>query len=297
MSQCEVAARNDRPEKNRILGGRVRWGLSIVGLVAVVFGLIAGYDLVSPTRTAADDALVVAAASDLQFAFTEIGRLFTEETGQPVSFSFGSTGNLVHQIENGAPVDVFAAANVAYLDGLRAQGLIVADSQRLYARGRVVLAVNRASGVQAGRLADLLQPDITHVALANPGHAPYGLAAKQALVAAGLWEALEPKLVYGENVRQAMQFVQAGDAEVGLIALSVADVPELNHILLDADLHEPLNQAMAVILGSPREALARRFISFVNGARGQNIMKSYGFLMPEQTVETSEDTEPLRPLG
>jgi molybdate transport system substrate-binding protein len=297
MSRHEMAERDDRPEENSFPGGRVRWFMGIIGLVAVVFGLFAGYGLVRPARTAAGDALVVAAASDLQFAFTEIGELFTKDTGQPVSFSFGSTGNLVHQIENGAPVDVFAAANVAYLDGLRAQGLIVADSQRLYALGRMVLAVNRAGGVRAGQLADLLRPNVTHVALANPGHAPYGLAAKQALMTAGLWEALEPKLVYGENVRQAMQFVQAGDAEAGLIALSVADVPELNHVLLDADLHEPLVQAMAVITGSPRETLARRFISIVNGSRGKKIMQNYGFLIPEQTVDTFEDAEAFRPRG
>lgn len=229
---------------------------------------------------ATDEPLTVAAAADLQFAFTEIGSLFEAQTGQSVVFTFGSTGNLARQIENGAPVDVFAAANVAYVDDLRAKGLIVAGSRQLYAQGQVVLAVNRASGVQAERLEDLLQPGITHIALANPEHAPYGLAARQALESAGLWEALQPKLVYGENVRQAMQFVQTGNAEVGLIALSVADVPELRYTLVDAKLHQPLNQAIAVVQGTPREATARRFIAFVNSPPGRSIMRRYGFLLP-----------------
>ena len=247
----------------------------------LVLVLAEWWSVVVPSSSAVIEPLTVAAAANLQFAFTDIGRLFEAETGQPVVFSFGSSGNLARQIENGAPVDVFAAANVNYVDDLRAKGLIVADSQQLYARGRVVLAVNRASGVQARRLEDLLRAEISHVALANPNHAPYGLAAQQALQSAGLWEVLQPKLVYGENVRQAMQFVQTDNAEAGLIALSVAKVPELSYTLVDADLHSPLNQAIAVVQGTPREAAARRFIAFVCGPQGQAILQRYGFLPPE----------------
>jgi len=253
----------------------------IIRLAAVALALTGWRTLAAPSSQTVVEPLTVAAATSLQFAFPEIGRLFEAEAGQPVVLTFGSSGNLAHQIENGAPVDVFAAANVAYVDDLRLKGLIVAGSQQLYAQGRVVLAINRTSGVQARRLEDLLQPAITHVALANPGHAPYGLAARQALQSAGLWEALQPKLVYGENVRQAMQFVQTGNAEAGLIALSVADVPELSYTLIDARLHQPLNQAVGVVRSTSREAVARRFIAFVNSPQGQAILRRYGFLPPE----------------
>ena len=210
----------------------------------------------------------------------EVQDLFEAETGQPVVFTFGSSGNLARQIENGAPVDVSAAANVASVDDLQLKGLIVAGSQQLYAQGRVVLAVNRDSGVQAEWLEDLLQPAVTHVALANPDHAPYGLAAKQALQSVGLWEALQPKLVYGENVRQAMQFVQTGNADAGLVALSVADMPELSYTLVDPGLYQPLHQVIAVVQGTSHEAVAHRFIAFVNGPQGQAILRRYGFLPP-----------------
>ena len=250
----------------------------IIALTSIAL-MLTGWRAVT-TPSAKTQPLTVAAAANLQFAFTEIGRQFEVETGQRIVFSFGSTGTLARQIEHGAPVDVFAAANVAFVDELLAKGLVAADSQRVYARGRVVLAVNRAGGVQVERLEDLLQPSITHIAIGNPGHAPYGLAAKQVLQSAGLWEELQPKLVYGENVRQAMQFVQTNNAQVGLIALSVADVPELSYTLVDAGLHQPLNQTIAMVEDTPHEAVARRFIAFVNGPRGQRIMQRYGLQLP-----------------
>lgn len=259
----------------------------VLGLMTVVLALT-GWRAVA-TPSAAAEPLTVAAAANLQFAFTEIGRQFEAETGQPVVFVFGSTGDLARQIKHGAPVDVFAAANVSYVNDLRAKGLVIADSQQLYAQGRIVLAVNHASGVRAERLEDLLGPGITHIALANPGHAPYGLAAKQALQSAGLWEALQPKLVYGENVRQAMQFVQTGEAEAGLIALSVADVPELRYTLVDASMHQPLNQAIAVIQGTPREAAARRFIAFVTSPQGWRVLGRYGFQLTQVAEAASND--------
>ena len=232
------------------------------------------------TGVSQGDTLLVAAASDLQFAFTEIGQRWEEQTGRRVTFSFGSTGNLTAQIENGAPFDVFAAANVAYIERLRAKGLILPDTQQLYAQGHIVLAVNRASGVRVTRLEDLLAPEVTRVAIANPVHAPYGVAAMQALQRAGVWERIQPKLVYGENVRQTLQFVQTGNVPVGIVARSIADVPEVIWTLIDARLHEPITQAMAVVRGTSHEEAARAFIAFVNSPQGREIMKKYGFRMP-----------------
>lgn len=236
----------------------------------------------SPTNSATSptEPLLVAAASDLQFAFGELGPLFEAETGQPVIFTFGSTGNLTTQIENGAPFDILAAANVAFVDRLTAQGLTIAETQQLYAQGRIVLVVNRQAGVQATDLADLLDPSITRISIANPEHAPYGMAAREALQSAGVWDVIEDKLVLGENVSQALQFVQTGNAPVGIVALSIADVPEVTGTLINDDLHEPINQALAVINTTPREEAARAFVDFVNSPTGREIMKRYGFLLP-----------------
>lgn len=235
-------------------------------------------DQVAPTGP-----LLVAAAADLQFAFEEIGQKFTSQTGQQVEFTFGSTGNLTTQIENGAPFDILAAANVAFVDRLKEQGLIIDDTQQLYAQGRIVLAVNREAGVQATHLDNLLDPAISRVAIANPEHAPYGQAAKEALQSAGIWEELQAKLVLGENVRQTLQFVQTGDAPAGIVALSIAQVPEVTYTLLPAELHNPLNQSMAVIKTTQNEAAARAFLEFVNGPEGRPIMKKYGFGLPGES--------------
>ena len=227
--------------------------------------------------------LTVAAAADLQFAFTDIGALFEEECGCKVTFVFGSSGNLAAQIESGLPVDIFASADIAYVDGLREKGLILEDTQQLYAVGRIVLAVNKDSGLQVESLRDLLKPGVTKVAIANPDHAPYGIAARQALESEGIWDELKPRLVYGENVRQALQYVQTGDAPAGIVALSVADVPEISYTLIDDSLHQPLRQSLAVLRRTGEEQLARDFIAFVNGPEGRPIMKKYGFVLPGET--------------
>jgi molybdate transport system substrate-binding protein len=231
-------------------------------------------------QVALNEPLLVAAAADLQFAFADLGQKFTEQTGQEVEFTFGSTGNLTTQIENGAPFDILAAANVAFVDRLKEQDLIIEDTQQLYAQGRIVLAINREAGVQAIELQDLLDPAISRIAIANPEHAPYGQAAKEALQNAGIWDELQPKLVLGENVRQTLQFVQTGDAPVGIVALSTAEVPEVTYTLLSDELHNPLNQSMAVIKATQNEAAARAFLEFVNGPEGRPIMKRYGFALP-----------------
>ena len=224
--------------------------------------------------------ITVAAAADLQFAFGEIGELFHHETGRKVVFSFGSTGTLAKQIENGAPMDVFAAANVEFVDGLRGKGLVIAETQQLYGIGRIVLACNKKSGLVLRDIRELVRPEVRWVALANPEHAPYGRAAQQALEAAGVWDEVRPKLVFGENVSQAMQFVQTGNADAGIIALSVANVPDVDYVLIDQSLHQPLEQSMTVVASTKQGQASREFIAFVNGPNGRPIMKKYGFVLP-----------------
>lgn len=257
----------------------------ILTLLSLIF--LAGCSPASPTPTSASVELTVAAAADLQFAFTEIGELYEQETGNKIIFSFGSTGQLAHQIENGAPFDIFAAANISFVDDLAKKDLVLPDTVALYARGRIVLAVNRDSGVSAVTLEDLLSEKITHIAIANPEHAPYGVAAKEALISAGVWDKIEDKIVYGENVRQTLQFVQTGDAQAGIVALSVANVPEVTWTLIDDSLHNPLDQALAVVASSSYQQEAQGFAAFINGEKGRPIMQKYGFVLPGESISTA----------
>ncbi len=236
--------------------------------------------LTLPALAADPEELTVAAAADLAFAFKEISRPFQDSTGCRITFSFGSTGTLALQIANGAPFDIFAAASARFIEDLRAKGLILENSQRLYAQGRIVVAVSKKTGVLSSSINDLRNPAFQKIAIANPDHAPYGLAAKQALQAANLWDALRPRIVYGENIRQALQFIQTGNADAGIVALSVASVPEITCALIPDSLHAPLNQALAVIRTTRHERLARQFIEYLNGPHGRPIMKKYGFLLP-----------------
>ncbi len=272
--------------------------LVLLLLLAVCFGggVAFAIDRRTPGASSAGDrsqaGVTVAAAADLQFAFTDLARLFEAQTGYKVTLVFGSTGQLAQQIENGAPYDLFAAANIDYIRQLAEKKLVLEDSVALYARGRIVLAVNRQAGVEAAELKDLLDPRIRRIALANPEHAPYGMAAKQALEAAGVWEAVEPKLVLGENVRQALQYVQTGDAEAGIVALSVANAPEIAWTLIDDALHQPLDQALAIVAGSPHAELAAQFAGFINSKSGRPVMRRYGFILPGETPLMNSDTAP-----
>lgn len=244
--------------------------------------------IAAPPPGAGQIEITVAAAADLQFAFTELAELFEGETGYQVTLVFGSTGQLAQQIENGAPYDLFAAANIEFVEQLAQKDLVLPDTVALYAQGRIVLATNRAAGVTAETLAALLAPDIQHIAIANPEHAPYGRAAREALHSAGVWEQIQAKLVYGENVRQTLQYIQTGDAEVGIVALSIADVPEVSWTLIDDALHHPLDQALAVVRSSQQVAAASNFARFINGPTGRPIMQRYGFVLPGEEVPTHD---------
>ncbi|MBI2205587.1 MAG: molybdate ABC transporter substrate-binding protein [Candidatus Rokubacteria bacterium] len=224
--------------------------------------------------------LTVFAAADLAFAFKEIVPLFERATGARVTLGVGSTGNFAHQIAAGAPADVFFAANETFVDDLVARGHVVAETRTLYARGRIVLATGRRVGTKLTDLRQLTGPDIRKIAIANPQHAPYGKAAEQALRAVGLWDTLTPKLVYGENVRHALQFVQSGAADAGIVALSVANVAEIVWTPIEPSLHQPLNQVAAVVRRSAVPQLGMAFIRFVNGPDARPIMKRFGFLLP-----------------
>jgi molybdate transport system substrate-binding protein len=230
-------------------------------------------------RRAVSQEIIVAAASDLTPAFEELGKMFEQETGVKVTFSFGSTGMLAKQIENGAPVDLFAAANISFVEELEKKGLVLPDTKAIYARGRITLWTTAQSTVRVERVEDLARPDVKRVAIANPEHAPYGVAAREALARAGVLAAVEPKLVLGENVRQAMQYAETGNAEVAITALSLSVQSTGRWTMVPEQLHNPLDQALAVVRATRHEKQARDFAAFINGPRGRPVMRKYGFLI------------------
>ena len=227
--------------------------------------------------------LMVFAASDLGPAFAQIAPQFERNTGTQVTVVLGSTGMLTQQIRNGAPADVFFAANESFIKELAAENLTLPQTHTVYARGRIAVVTLGSSGLRIDDVKDLADPRVKRIAIANPQHAPYGLAAQQALEAAGLWKAVQPKLVFGENVQQAVQFVRSGSAEAGLVARSVADSSDLHWTLVDSRLHAPLDQVAAVLARTKQPAAAMSFIRFVNGTQGRSVMQKLGFQAPRES--------------
>ena len=223
--------------------------------------------------------VTVAAASDLTAAFEEIGREFEAAQKIKVVFVFGSTGMLTRQIENGAPMDVFAAASVAYVDQLEQKGLIVPGTKAIYARGRITLWTTD-NHLRVETVSDLTRAEIKRIAIANPDHAPYGLAAKQALESAGVWEAVKSKIVYGDNIRQTLQYAETGNVDVAIVALSLSQQSKGSWTLVPEQLHQPIDQGLAVIKSTRNEQAARAFATFVTGPRGREILGKYGFAFP-----------------
>jgi molybdate transport system substrate-binding protein len=224
--------------------------------------------------------LTVFAAADLAPALRRLIPEFERTAHAKVTLVPGSTGTLTQQIRNGAPADLFFAANEASIDDLSNDGLIQRRTRAVYARGRLVLITLKASSSGVSDLKDLAKASVRRVAIANPGHAPYGVAAQQALQSAGLSLSVQPKLVYGENVQQAVQFVQSGSADAGIVARSLVGGQDLEWRLVDASLYQPLNQAAVVLARTRQPALAASFLDFVKSARGRAVLKAFGFLIP-----------------
>jgi molybdate transport system substrate-binding protein len=226
--------------------------------------------------------LQVAAAADLAVAFKEVGAAYEKQSGDHVTFSFGATGLLAKQLAQGAPFDLFAAANLAFTDDVIKAGACSADGRAIYARGHLVVWWRADSAVAAPRsLADLADARFVKVAIANPEHAPYGRAAQQAFEKLGIWPKVKPRLVFGENVQQTLQFARSGNAEAAVVALSLAVVSDGKYVAVDESLHQPIDQALVVCGKDPaRQARARAFAAFVASPAGHAIMRRYGFLLP-----------------
>ncbi|MEX2549348.1 MAG: molybdate ABC transporter substrate-binding protein [Nitriliruptoraceae bacterium] len=253
--------------------------LAVAVGTAVLTGCDRGADAVTAERP-----LLVAAAADLRPAFTELGASFEDATGEEVVFTFGSSGQLAQQLLEGAPMDLFASANAAYVDRVIDGGVGDAATQRTYAFGRLVLW-SRADASSRWEDLDALAADggPTNLAIANPDHAPYGQAAAEALRTAGILDQVRSKLVYGENVADTQRLAATGNADAAIIALSLAvaadEAGEGRWTLLDDRLHEPLQQVLVVTATDPdRASLAGRFIDHVSSDAGRGVMRRFGFL-------------------
>jgi molybdate transport system substrate-binding protein len=227
--------------------------------------------------------ITIAAAADLKFAMDEIATGFKQShPGHDLEVVYGSSGKFYTQIQQGAPYDLFFSADIKYPQELVKKGM-AASEVKPYAVGRVVLWSN---SLDAGKmtLASLTDPKITRIAIANPKHAPYGKRAEEALKSSGLWDTLQPKLVYGENIAHTAQFVQTGNAQMGIIALSLALNPELRkkggYYLIPDKLHNPLEQGYIITKRAADKPLARQFAEYMGSKPARTVMTKYGFVLP-----------------
>ena len=227
--------------------------------------------------------ITVAAAADLKFAMDEIVATFKKANpADEVDVIYGSSGKFHTQIQQGAPYDLYFSADIAFPREL-VKGDFAASEVKPYAFGRIVLWSASLDASQM-TLASLTDPKVTRIAIANPKHAPYGKRAEEALRASGLWEKVEPKLVYGENIAHTAQFVQTGNAQVGIIALALAVNPELakhgGYWLIPDKLHEPLEQGFIITKRAEGNAAAKRFADNMGSKAARTVMTRYGFVLP-----------------
>lgn len=242
--------------------------------------------LMAPGQTRAEEPPTIAAAADLQFALEEVSKAFQADTGLSVKLSFGSSGNFARQIRQGAPFQMYLSADEDYVLKLARDGF-TRDEGTLYAIGRIVIITPHASPLKADATLDdlaaaLAQGRITRFAIANPEHAPYGRRAEEALRHKGLWEAIQPKLVFGENVSQAAQFATSANAQGGIIAYSLALSRRVSALgsfaLIPEDWHSPLRQRMALL--KTAGPVAERFYEYVQQPPARGIFRKYGFVLP-----------------
>lgn len=247
--------------------------------------LLAGSLLIAATAHA--ERITIAAAADLKFAMDEIVAAFKKtHPADEVKVIYGSSGKFRTQIRNGAPYDLYFSADIAYPRELVKASLAASEAQP-YAFGCIVLW---SASMDASKmtLASLLDPEIARIAIANPRHAPYGERAEEALRASGLWEKVEPKLVYGENIAHTAQLVQTGNAQVGVIALSLALNPDLakrgGYWPIPDNLYQPLEQGYIITKRAADNALARRFADYIRSPEARAVMTKYGFVLPSEVA-------------
>ena len=231
------------------------------------------------------ESLTVAAAADLTFAFRDVAAQFQQQSTDQLRISFGSSGNFFSQIKNGAPYDVFFSADVLYPQKLATAGLIEPGTIYEYAAGKIVIWVPAASKLELSRgLNVLLDPGVHKIAIANPEHAPYGRAAVAALQHDAIYDKVKGKVVLGEDISQTAQFVQSGNADVGILALSLALAPPMTErgrfVIIPPNTYPPIIQAACVIGATKHLELAKRFLEFMKQPATVATMEKYGFVLP-----------------
>jgi molybdate transport system substrate-binding protein len=222
--------------------------------------------------------LRVAGASDLVVVMEEIVARFEATSSAEVDFIPGSSGKLAAQIRQGAPFDVFLSASEAFVDDAIASGACLRETRARYARGRVVMW--RRDGSPPATLAGLADPAYRIIAIAQPDHAPYGAAARQALEKAGVWQAVEPRIVHGSNIADTMQLAVTGNADVALVALSLVTRSSGRYTTIPEELHRPIDQALVVCRNGRRQELGRRFAAFMRTPAIADLLTRSGFSPP-----------------
>ncbi len=231
--------------------------------------------------------ITVAAAADLKFAMDEIVTGFNKNhAGDEVQVVYGSSGKFLTQIQQGAPYDLFFSADIGFPRELAKKGL-AASEVKPYAVGRIVIWSAEVDATKL-TLASLTDPKFTKIAIANPKHAPYGTRAEEALRSAGVWDKVQPKLVFGDNISQTAQYVLSGNAQVGIIALSLVLNPELSkkgrYYLIPDTLHNSLEQGFVITKPGANKPLAKRFADYMGSHQARAVMTKYGFVLPHEKV-------------
>ena len=237
-------------------------------------------DGTSEGADAAFQPLRIAAASDLQRVLPRLIERFQSISGVTTTLTLDASGRLAEQIKAGAPYDLFLSANQKFVEDLANLKLVVADSIRSYAKGTLVLCVHPEAGDEIRSLDDLTRPEIKRIGIANPEYAPYGVAAKQALENAGLWEKVEPRIVRADSIRQTLVYVENGEVEAALVSRSLIGDTKLRVIDIDPRFYKPLIQAMGIVADSKQIENARAFEQFVLSEESQNILHEAGFAAP-----------------
>ncbi len=242
-------------------------------------------------RAAEQRELRIAAAADLKFALDELAARYEKDSGTKINVTYGSSGDFFSQIQNGAPFDVFLSADSEYPRKLEAAGFAEPGTLYEYAIGRIVIWMPQSSGVDLMRLGwkSLLDARVEKIAIANPEHAPYGRAAVAALRRAGIYEQVRAKLVYGENISQAAQFVDSGNAQAGILAFSLALSPPMKDGKrwdIPADMYPRMAQAAVIMKSARDKEAARGFLAFLKSEGGRQIFGKYGFAATSQAGAT-----------
>lgn len=271
---------------NRSLIKRIFKSIPGILLVLIALALLTGC-VRDSSKTAVNrtdnntDRIKIAAASDVQPAFEELGKIFKKQTGVKPVFVFGSSGQIAQQIIAGANIDIFASADEAYVDKVIASGVGVKSTKQIYALGRLAIVSGNKKIKAPSGIWELRYMKSNKIAIANPDHAPYGKAARDALTNAGIWKAVSSRIIMGENARQAYQYAQTGNSDIALVPLSlVKKAPDMSYTVIPESMHGPIQQTLVLTKNANRN-VSLKFIDLLLSEKGIEIMKEFGFEMSE----------------